>query len=107
MNMVRIIPARTCPNCGHSEFIIHQSTSMVYLTDRDGEIKDQLQDREVIKGICLRCKREYDMLQTINGFIPMTQLRKLLYQNTHHYEVEEQNDTIPNPMQKEIKNDSK
>lgn len=59
---------------------MYESSSNVYLTDRDGEITDSKEIHYKAIGKCVNCYKEYEMMQTSYGFVPLTPLRKLLYE---------------------------
>lgn len=99
--MVRIVPRGSCPNCGHHQFIVDEFQRNVYLTNRDGEIIDCEEKTYVAVGFCNCCGKVYEMMPAGDSFIPMTPLRKLLYEYTPHYTPErEAKDSLPNPMEK-------
>ena len=76
--MYKTLPKGSCPKCGHSEFVVSELVSSIYLTNRDGEIVDSAEDYYDCKGKCCNCGAEYDMFATAYSFIPATPLRKLL-----------------------------
>jgi hypothetical protein len=82
--MVSIIPLGLCPNCGHGQFVVIESTMSTYLTNNDGEIIDSKEICNEAIGRCVRCGREYNMLSTLYGFIPLSNLRSILFNNTPH-----------------------
>ena len=96
--MINIIPIGSCPKCGHKQFVVVESQQNIYLTDRDGEILDHRELYNHSVGKCVNCKSEYDMIPTRYGFIPATELRKILYKYTVHYIEEEPIKYIDNPM---------
>ena len=77
--ITRPIPKGSCPNCGHKQFIVKELSSTLYLTNRDGEVIDSQEDYDIAVGKCLSCGKEYDMYPAYNSFIPLTPLRKVLY----------------------------
>ena len=99
--MAKSIPYGACPNCGHKQFVVIQTTTNIFLTNRDGEITDgcELADRAV--GKCGNCGKEMEMFPTRYGFIPLTPLRKIVYeacqQEKHMGEFIDTNQTN-NPM---------
>lgn len=70
-----------CPVCRHASFIVFTSEYNIYLTDYDGEIADTKEIEYNANGLCTNCGARYKMLRTINGFIPLTTLRKILFKN--------------------------
>ena len=38
--MMRLIPMGSCPKCQHKQFVVYDNQSMLFLTNRDGEIID-------------------------------------------------------------------
>lgn len=97
-NMVSLIPLSRCPNCGHGEFLVFEMNLNQYLTNRDGEVKDIIDEEHTIQGKCITCGKVYDMMVNINGFIPLTKLRKILYDD--YYETTVVGAPIKNPMEK-------
>lgn len=98
--MVRLLPAGSCPACGHSQFVVAESEFNLFLTDMDGYVTDSKTMDYKCEGMCCNCKRVFEMIATPERFIPLTPLRKLLYENTHHYELaqREKPADIKNPM---------
>ena len=98
--MARKIPFNACPCCGHRQFVVLESQMNAFLTGREGEIIDSKEKYYHAVGKCTNCKSEYDMINTINGFIPATKLRKLLYKyTTYDEDVIEESAYIRNPME--------
>jgi hypothetical protein len=99
--MVRILPAGSCPICGHNQFIVAESELNVFLTDRDGYVIDSKEYGYNCEGVCCNCKNKFEMIASPERFIPLTPLRKLLYENTHHYELAQREGpvSIKNPME--------
>ena len=99
-NMVNIIPAGSCPKCGHSSFVVSESQTNEYLTNADGEIVDSLDIEYDAEGICLNCNTIYNMYPTRTGFVPLTRLREIMFNYTPHLldHIVEVVD-IPNPME--------
>lgn len=96
--MISIIPIGSCPKCGHKQFLVIETQQDAYLTNRDGEIIDHKELYNHAVGICANCASEYDMIPTSYGFIPATELRKILYKYTVHYVEDEPIKCIDNPM---------
>lgn len=104
--LCRLIDIGSCPNCGHKQFIVYHSNIDLYLTNGDGEIIDSSQISEVIQGMCIRCKAIYNMMPTVNGYIPMTKLRELFFCNRDlEYDKNKVDNYIENPMEM-TKNDN-
>ena len=104
--MVDVLPNGCCPSCGHMKFVVSEIQHNIFLTNRDGEIIDSKEMSYNATGQCVNCGKVYDMEPTYNGFIPMTPLRKLLYEHTPHYlprilDNKSLGDDIKNPMEKE------
>lgn len=94
IEMVTNVPQGSCPSCGHKQFIVSEIQSNNYLTDRDGYIIDHNESMYSCVGMCLNCKKTFEMLALPHKFIPMTRLRKILYEN----EIIEEK-FIENPME--------
>ena len=97
--MCRIIPFGSCPNCGHKQFIIYESTQNIYLTNRDGEVIDYKESYHNALGMCVKCKEVYNMIEIKNGFIPSTELRKILFDYTPHSIKDDDVKITSNPME--------
>lgn len=94
----KLISPKACPKCGRKEFLIYENTEELYLTNRAGEIIDHNGMSYSCKGVCLNCKSTYDMLSVTNGYIPLTKLRKLLY----NYPIDDKDHDVKvldNPME--------
>lgn len=102
INMVKVIPNGSCPYCGHKQFVVIESQLNIFLTNRDGEIIDNKELSYKARGKCCNCNREFEMMQTTYGFIPLSPLRKIIYNHTNHNESEEEYEVINNPMYKEM-----
>lgn len=98
LNMCRIIPRGSCPNCGGKQFIVFEATQSMYLTGIDGEIIDSKELKFYAVGKCCKCNMEYEMLPTTYGFIPLTRLRKICFEY-HEPELLEEVHMISNPME--------
>lgn len=101
MEMCRIIPAGACPNCGKGQFVVINKSMNVYLTNRNGEVIDCREYYDGYIGKCCTCGKEYPMMPTYNGFVPMTRLRQLVWDF-----VQPDIPEIENPMRRK-KNESK
>ena len=102
--MYTLIPDEACPTCGHSRFIIKDSESNLYLTDNFGNIIDSKEEYHICVGKCLNCGKEYSMLPTKNKFIPLTNLRKYLYEYSNtvlEHDTMYTEEVLPNPLLKE------
>jgi hypothetical protein len=99
--MVRLVPIGSCPICGHNQFVVAESELNIFLTNRDGEIVDSSNCSYKCEGMCINCKTRMPMLATPERFIPLTPLRKLLYENINHNELglSVDEDVVPNPME--------
>lgn len=101
--MCTSIPYGACPSCGHKQFIVDEISSNTYLLDRDGAILDFSENNYSAKGICCNCHKVYEMLPTQIGFIPLTPLRKILFEATPHaiatQVVPFYESKTPNPME--------
>ncbi len=95
--MVKIIPLGSCPICGHNQFVVVESETNLFLTNRDGEIIDSANYSYKCEGMCVNCKTRLEMLATPEKFIPLTPLRKLLYEDNHNVSVRSHD--IINPME--------
>lgn len=102
--MVKTVPLGACPRCGHRQFYVIDSTMNEYITNMDGEIVDSKEHGYRAYGMCVNCKREFEMMPTSYGFIPLTPLRKLFFEYTPHEALALRDDTayegVPSPMQK-------
>lgn len=105
--MVYLIPKGSCPNCTHKQFVVYERNENLYLTNNDGEVIDNAEISNYAIGKCLRCGKEYDMMSYSTRFIPLTALRKILFDYSPHKIEEENIKIIPNPMEKRDKNVSK
>ena len=101
--MVNIIPLGACPKCGHKQFIVIEHQLNEYLTNPDGEIIDSLDLDYDAEGMCINCNSRFKMLPTREGFIPLTRLRKIIFDYTCHAACapKELTSNIPNPMEAE------
>lgn len=97
--MVNIVPKGSCPNCGHSQFVVSELQINEYLTNRDGEIIDSLDIEYDAEGYCMNCKERFKMYPTREGFIPLTRLRAILLHSTHMLDSLDEPTYIPNPME--------
>lgn len=99
--MVDVVPNGSCPKCGHLQFIVSEIQHNAFLTNHDGDIIDSKELHYEAIGKCVNCGAVYDMEPTYKGFIPMTPLRKILYEHTPHYVPKEISITsdIENPME--------
>lgn len=99
--MVRMVPIGACPVCGHNQFIVVESETNLFLTNRDGEVIDSHNYSYQCEGMCCNCKSKFEMLATTERFVPLTPLRKLLYESTNHFELSrtDQPVYIENPME--------
>lgn len=98
--MVNYVPFGSCPICGHKQFIAVESNISVFLTDGDGMVVQSKELDHNVKGKCLNCNTEFDMLSTLYGFIPLTSLRKILldYMDITNDVIECDYKNIDNPM---------
>ncbi len=96
--LITKVPFGSCPCCGNKQFIVLESVLSAYITGIDGEILDHDEIKYNAKGKCNRCGKEYDMLSTLTGFIPMTDLRKVLWRPTN-FDSTEDFKYIENPME--------
>ena len=87
----------SCPRCKNSEFIIYEGEENLYHENKYGKIDGIENMSYACKGLCMNCKTIYDMQSTNTGFIPLTPIRKLLFENTEDNIVEEP--IIANPME--------
>lgn len=100
-NMVNIIPLGACPKCGHKQFVVSEQQITEYLTNADGEIVDGIDVEYDAVGMCCNCNATFDMYPTKEGFIPLTNLRKILLNYTPHMIVmhPQKVPAIDNPME--------
>ena len=79
MQIMHLIPRHACPYCGSIKgFLVRETRSDYYLTNRDGEIEDTKDIWQIAVGKCLNCGAEMEMYSVRNTFIPLTPLRKML-----------------------------
>ena len=82
--MCRIIPAGSCPRCGHRQFIVDEIAHNRYLLNRDGEVIDEADISYTAVGMCVKCNATYNMIPTRVGFIPASKIRAIMYEFTPH-----------------------
>ena len=102
--MFTILPEYSCPKCGHSRFIIKDYESNLYLTDNFGTIVDSKEEYHICVGKCLNCGKEYTMFPAKDNFIPLTDLRKHLYEYSKtalEHDAIYKEEILPNPFLKE------
>ena len=98
--MCRLVPQGACPTCGHKQFVVYENTTDLYLTNQDGEAIDHTEVRYIAFGKCLNCGKEFEMMPTSIGFIPLTGLRKILYEySPSSYINETELGSTNNPME--------
>lgn len=91
------IPKGSCPNCGHKQFIVYEQQQNAFITNQDGDIIDSKELSHTAVGKCIRCGQVFDMFSALNRFIPLTELRKILYDYSPY--LENENKYIKNPME--------
>ena len=84
IEMVTKIPLGSCPKCGHKQFVVMESQLKKYLTNKDGEIIDFEETDYSAAGMCCNCNTVFKMMPTMEGFIPLTRLREILFDYTPH-----------------------
>ena len=102
MEMIRVLPKGSCPKCGHRQFLVKEISSNLYLTGNDGEIINGREEKYIAVGKCLNCEKEYDMAPGYNCFVPLTPIRKFLYEYSTPElinPVPEDMKALPNPIQ--------
>ena len=82
--MVNIVPLGSCPKCGHKQFIVIENQLKMYLTNQDGEIIDFNELDYRTSGKCCNCGSIFKMIPTLEGFIPSTRLREILFDYSPH-----------------------
>lgn len=99
--MVNIIPLGSCPKCGHKQFVVSELQINQYLTNSDGEIIDSSETDYSAAGMCNNCGTVFEMYPTREGFIPLTKLRKIMFDYTPHVDTldEDMIESISNPME--------
>jgi hypothetical protein len=92
-----------CPKCRRNQWIVVESETTIYLTDRDGNIVDSKESaRKLCSGKCTNCGAEYDMLSLHEKFVPIPPIIKsigdysLLVEPDDFYDYAK----IDNPMEK-------
>ena len=102
--MIRLIPQGSCPKCQHKQFVVYDNQSTMYLTNRDGAIIDSKELDHISVGMCCNCGTTFEMFPTSEGFIPLTPMRKIVYDYTitrsEPSHVKAYIDNAMNPMQK-------
>lgn len=97
--MCDIIPAGSCPICSGKQFIVHEFSSNLYLLDYDGKVIDHNEIIYNAVGKCLNCGHQFEMMPTMEGFIPLTKLRKIFYEySPSAYKDESKLENSSNPM---------
>lgn len=102
--LITPLPKGACPKCNKKQFVVNERTSTYYLTNADGEIIDSKEDTHICVGQCVNCGKVYEMFPTREGFIPITPLRKFIYEYSKEYIEAHDEDMAPkidNPMIKE------
>jgi len=101
--IMTVLPDGCCPVCGHSQFIVKEIESNLFLTNQFGEIIDSREEKYACVGKCLMCGKEYSMYSAPNKFIPLTPIRKILYEYSKEYleSKEPKEQYLTNPMFKE------
>lgn len=103
--MCRALPYGSCPICGHTEFIVLDTTTMAYLTDKKGHVSNMDEVYYNCEGRCLNCGTEFKRFDACESrFIPMSKIRELcnfdLEFRNKYYEENMNPDSmkIKNPM---------
>ena len=98
--MLRPIPLNSCPKCHHQQFLVKTVESTIFFTDRNGVIVHHQPEIDMAFGKCLNCGYECDMMSTLVGFMPLTPLRKILFDFQHDQlnDNEFDGDIEDNPM---------
>lgn len=97
--MCRIVPLSACPTCGHKQFVVVESATDCYLTNRDGDIIDHRGLSHAAMGKCCNCGSIYDMISLNERFIPVTKLRKILFEYNDDSSLLKAAIRSTNPMQ--------
>lgn len=103
--MCTTIPIGSCPSCGHRQFVVDEMYTSTYLTNRDGTVIDFSNEDYSAKGMCCNCHKVYDMMPTNTGFVPLTDLRRILLDYTPHVDnfYKEEVKSLANPMEANTK----
>lgn len=96
--MCKILPAGICPNCGGFQFLVYESDVNLFVTGPDGVPVDGKNYSYRADGKCLTCDAEYEMVSTNERFLPLTPLRKILYDYVA-IDADQVADHMPNPME--------
>lgn len=88
IQMCHRIPPGICPNCKADSFVVYESDINAYITNAEGTPVSVKNMNNRCVGICMNCKKEYPMLSTPTKFIPLTPLRKFLYEDYRLVEEE-------------------
>ena len=76
--MCRALPFGSCPVCGHVRFIILETTTMAYLSDKDGNLDPGEQVHYSCKGKCINCNAEFERMELYESkVLPMSKIRSL------------------------------
>ena len=107
-----LVPRGRCPKCGHTQFIVREITSTLYLTDRDGKVCDFKDEFTTTVGMCTNCNATFDMYPAYDTFIPLTPLMKLLPEYSKA-SLDQTNNlerfttpALPNPIEKKVVKDA-
>ena len=104
--LCRTLPYGSCPICGHVEFIILETNTMAYLTDKDGNLDPGDQVYYDCKGKCINCNAEFERMEIYESkVLPMSKIRSLFdfdLEFSHKYYSEKFNPDslkLKNPME--------
>lgn len=84
VEMVKVVPLGSCPKCGHKQFVVMESQIKKYLTNQDGEVIDYEETDYNAAGMCCNCNAIFKMIPTLEGFVPLTRIREILYDYSPH-----------------------
>ena len=74
----RVLPYGSCPICGHDEFIILETNTMAYLTDKQGHVSSMDEAYYNCEGKCLNCGTEFSRFDAFESrFVPISKIREL------------------------------
>lgn len=94
----------SCPDCGHGRFIVTEIQHNIFFTNNYGEIIDSAEGYNPDKCVahCCNCHHNFKAISTPVGFIPVTNLSYLIYNNTVQPNINENKVMKPedynNPM---------
>lgn len=90
----------SCPYCGHNNFVVSHIQHDLYYVNSLGKIMDSKNLADSAKGLCINCKRVINFLPTTYGFMALSKLGEIIYEDYIVPDDEDLLKSIDNPMQK-------